>query len=204
MSPQKGDGIQVCTVEGCEKTHNAKGMCAMHYMRLKKTGNLDDPKPRPSTSERFWKLVDKSGECWTWTGALNRGGYGNFALGIIEGKRRYDRAHRMSYKLTHGEIPDGMYIDHMCHTKACVRPDHLRAVTNKENLENRAGLTKANTSGVHGVSWSKKRNKWHAYAAHHGQRITVGFYDDLEEAGRAALEKRLELYTHNDIDRRAA
>lgn len=204
MSPKKGDGIQICTVEGCEKSHNAKGMCAMHYQRLKNAGSFDAPQPRPSTAERFWNLVDKSGTCWTWTGTTNRGGYGSFSLGMKDGKRRTDRAHRVAYRLTHGEIPNGMHVDHMCHTKSCVRPDHLRAVTNKQNLENRAGLVKHNTSGVHGVSWSKKRKKWHAYATHHGEHITVGFFNDLEEAAQAALDKRIELYTHNDIDRRAA
>jgi hypothetical protein len=199
-----GEGIQFCTVEGCDNRHNAKGYCAMHYMRVKKTGSTAAPAPRPSKAELFWAAVDKSGECWTWTGATNRGGYGAFSIGMKDGKRRIDRAHRVSYKLTHGPIPEGVHIDHMCHTKSCVRPDHLRATTNKENLENRAGLTKTNTSGFHGVSWSKASKKWHAYASHNGKRITAGYFSDINHAAQAALELRNDLYTHNDIDRRAS
>lgn len=80
-------------------------------------------------AERFWSKVDKSGECWTWTGATNHAGYG----------RRYFRgrnimAHRVAYILTQGPIADGMQIDHLCRVRLCVNPAHLEAVTQHENI----------------------------------------------------------------------
>jgi len=50
----------------------------------------------------------------------------------IEG--RYIDAHRLSYRLHKGEIPQGLELDHLCKAKSCVNPDHLEAVTHKENM----------------------------------------------------------------------
>lgn len=90
-------------------------------------------KPRPM-SDRFWEKVDKTGECWIWVGAITKtSGYGAFNCGNY----RYDSAHRVSVRLSGREIPKGMFVDHMCRTRSCVRPDHLRIVTPAVNvLEN--------------------------------------------------------------------
>jgi hypothetical protein len=61
--------------------------------------------------------------CWVWQLKIGRQGYGNFAA-----RRRIVRAHRFAYELAYGPIPDGYVVDHLCHNKACVRPDHLDAV----------------------------------------------------------------------------
>ena len=81
-----------------------------------------------SDEERFWSKVDKSGECWVWTAALFEKGYGAFWL-----NGRQIRAHRFSFELAGGKRGPDQVIDHRCHTKACVRPDHLRAVSHREN-----------------------------------------------------------------------
>lgn len=81
--------------------------------------------------ERFWPKVDKSGECWNWTGVLGGGGYGYISVGGRTGRDL--RAHRVSYEWAHGPIPDGLEIDHLCQNKRCVNPDHLEAVTKSEN-----------------------------------------------------------------------
>jgi hypothetical protein len=66
--------------------------------------------PRPAV-ERFWEKVDKTSGCWLWTAALWKG-YGRIAVG-----RRMVKAHRFSYELLIGPIPDGMTIDHRCHAR---------------------------------------------------------------------------------------
>ena len=85
-------------------------------------------------AERFWSKVDTSGECWTWLAGCRGGGYGSFYL---NGRNR--PAHRVSYEWERGPIPEGLVIDHVCRNVKCVRPSHLRAVTQRINVL--SGLT---------------------------------------------------------------
>ncbi len=78
--------------------------------------------------ERFWSRVDKSGECWLWTGQLSNKGYGVFNIGVT------NLAHRVSYYALRGPIPEGLELDHLCRVTACVNPAHLEAVTHQENI----------------------------------------------------------------------
>jgi hypothetical protein len=78
--------------------------------------------------ERFWEKVQKTEGCWFWIGYLHPYGYGQFSNG-----GRLVPAHRWSYEDAKGAVPEGMQLDHLCRTRACVRPDHLEAVTSREN-----------------------------------------------------------------------
>jgi len=148
-----------------------------------------------SGTERFWAKVNKTEECWIWTGASTRG-YGNCYFG-----GRYMRAHRVSFQLANPGINiTGLNIDHICHNPSCVKPDHLRAVTHKQNQEHRRGAQRNSSSGVRGVRWEADRTKWLARVKHNGKTINVGRFNTLAEAAEAVRSKRIELFTHNDRD----
>lgn len=78
--------------------------------------------------ERFWKKVEKTGSCWIWRGTRDLEGYGKFYLGWQQ------MAHRVSYEAANGPIPDGLTVDHLCRNTWCVNPEHLEAVTQRENI----------------------------------------------------------------------
>lgn len=146
--------------------------------------------------DRFWSKVNKTDECWLWA-SIPRHRYARFDAPEAKVKMA---AHRFSWSLANGEIPEGMVIDHICHTPACVRPDHLRLATPKQNLEH-VKLSSANTSGYRGVVWNKKSGFWQAVVVHNYHRYFLGFFPTAEMADAAARAKRLELYTHNEFDR---
>lgn len=147
--------------------------------------------------ERFWSKVDKTETCWLWTAGTFPAGHGEFRY---EGKGQ--RAHRLTYRLFVGPIPEGLEIDHMCHEPRCLNPDHLQAVTHKQNIENRAAANKSSKSGVRGVWWAKGR--WSVQVKHSGVKYHGGRWDTLEEAEAAAKELRSRLFTNNLLDRKAA
>lgn len=147
----------------------------------------------------FWSKVHKTKTCWNWTAGTSRG-YGTFYI-----NSKPAGAHRVAYQLEVDIIPDGMWIDHICHNRACVNPDHLRVVTAKQNMEHLSGARKnASESGVRGVTWAKDRLKWRADMCHNYKKMNLGYFKTIAEAEAAVIAKRNELYTHNDLDRKTA
>lgn len=88
------------------------------------------PHTELETQQAFWQKVNKTETCWVWIAAMNGVGYGQFR----RGKRHGAMAHRFSYEWAKGTIPDGFDVDHLCRNPSCVNPDHLEAVTHRENI----------------------------------------------------------------------
>lgn len=139
---------------------------------------------RATDSERFWAKVDRSGDCWQWTGAIQNG-YGVFRF---DGAARL--AHRVSYSWATGPIPGGAEVDHMCFNRGCVNPTHLRLLSHSLNGQNRASANSNSKSGIRGVYWLKERNGWMARAMLDRVYYPIGLFRTIEEAERAATEWR--------------
>lgn len=134
-------GEKCAAPEGCDRKPKRRGMCEMHARRMLQRGTTIDPRER-----KFWAQIDQTGgpeACWPWIGYIHPTGYGQFGARV--GKTNLP--HRIAYEYEIGPIPEGLVLDHLCHTREpqcadnrecrhrrCCNPTHLEPVTRRENL----------------------------------------------------------------------
>jgi hypothetical protein len=162
-----------CEIAGCTRpTRNRRsGACHMHYERKRRHGSTEPgPRARLPLSDRFWRYVQQGDGCWIWAGSKDSKGYGQISSGGRQGRRVL--AHRLSYTIAKGQIPEGLDLDHLCRNPACVNPDHLEPVTRGENTRrgNAAAATRAARAAKpnckHGHAWTPTNT----YTDPHGHR----------------------------------
>jgi hypothetical protein len=140
--------------------------------------------------KRFWEKVDKSGDCWIWKAFKNKQGYGR--VGFVAG--RSVNAHRVSYVMAYGEIPDGHFVCHKCDNPSCVRPDHLFAGTRQDNIDDMMIKKRGKHFKDHqyyGVKWEERkhegksiRGRWRSMICVDGKMKHLGHHTSLLEAAR--------------------
>ncbi len=84
---------------------------------------------RPLIDRLMMRMRETSDGCWQWTGYVRNSGYAQFSY-----RGTNHLVHRLMYQMENGPIPDGLVIDHICRNRLCIRPEHLRAVTQSENV----------------------------------------------------------------------
>jgi hypothetical protein len=97
-------------------------------------------------TDRFFAKVNKTDSCWLWTGCRTAGKYGYFSLGKLM------PAHRASWLIHNGPIPEGQCVCHRCDNPICVNPAHLFLGTHKTNAEDRNGKRREARGERHGLA----------------------------------------------------
>ena len=121
--------MKICTENDCQGKVIARGLCQKHYMQQRRGGlfepiySVDDGQYLASRIR-----IDSNG-CWIWQQS-KREGYGR----IVRHGRTW-QAHVFSYVTHIGEVPLGLQINHKCHVRACVNPEHLYAGSQQQNMQ---------------------------------------------------------------------
>lgn len=125
--------------------------------------------------QRYWQSITfQTDGCWQWSGCIGRNGYGKLGH-----RGRTLLAHRLSYRIHVGSIPDGLELDHLCRNRWCVNPDHLEAVTHSVNVQRGNGPESA------------RRRSANATHCRNGHQITADSFFVLARtrAGRPTTER---------------
>jgi predicted XRE-type DNA-binding protein len=134
--------------------------------------------------EKFERKINKTDSCWLWCGAIDSHGYGSFTH-----KLKKEKAHRFSYKLFVGDVPewtgyDSICVLHKCDNPMCVNPDHLFLGTHAENMKDKKNKNRAIGA--------------HAGELHHKAKLTSEMVSNIRKDTR----KQNEIAASYGVDRR--
>lgn len=185
----------ICSFEPCDKPRaRMNGLCGSHHKQQylgKPLTPLRKVKSNKDPVTTFWSKVDKSGDCWLWTGAIKPNGYGVFPV-----YGRTQHVHRLVFQFSGRDLSADEIVDHSCWNRACVNPEHLR-VTNKvgngQNLSRGARNPKSTYRNV-------ECNQGSTYCVRltiDGRRTYLGNYATAEEANEVAVAARKRYYPHS-------
>ncbi|MFA6992228.1 MAG: HNH endonuclease signature motif containing protein [Candidatus Gracilibacteria bacterium] len=128
---------------------------------------------KQTIKERFLNKVKigKPDECWLWIGGVSSRGYGNFC----PTHRKNIRAHRFSYELFKGKIPEGLLVCHKCDVPRCVNPDHLFVGTQSENILDCSQKGRLNKPDNRGEKCVRSKLNWGEVSEIRSMYLTKNF-----------------------------
>jgi hypothetical protein len=136
-----------CSIDDCGRQLHRKHLCATHYRRQLIGVAVLEIKPHTLPLEiRFWSKVNKTDNCWLWLAGKDKDGYGL----IRNNQGVHERAHRLSWTMHRGAIPNGMQICHECDNPPCVNPDHLFLGTHQDNVDDKVNKLRQPKHENHG------------------------------------------------------
>lgn len=137
-------------------------------------------KPIP-VEERFWRFVVKHDDCWEWAGAKHYG----YGIINISRKAGTTEAHRLSWEIHNGAIPDGMCVCHKCDNRACVNPLHLFLGDRNDNNQDMWSKGRGSKPPRHGILPPR-----HVGVAHHNAKLVPTQIQQIRELANQGLSGR--------------
>ena len=143
------------------------------------------------TEKDFWERVNKTETCWVYTGPINAGGYGIFAG---------ERAHRYSWRLHYGDIPDGLCVCHHCDNRPCIRPEHFFLGTQADNMHDlyvKNLKTQQHPKILSALNWLRARRQIRGEQTRLARQLDISlpFLSDIIRGNRNMSAKLLDRVT---------